>query len=54
MPTLIDLFQKMHDIAGIYIYIYINNGNTRTICKICSKLTIKAPTLMFQLLTLNK
>ena len=53
MPTLIDLSQKMHDIAGIYLF-KVNNGNTRTICKICSKLTIKAPTLVFPLLTLNK
>ena len=28
--------------AGIYFF-KINNGNTRTLCEICSKLTIKTP-----------
>ena len=28
--------------AGIYL-LKVNNGNTRTRCKICSKLTIKTP-----------
>ena len=28
--------------AGIYFF-KVNNGNTRTMCKICSKLTIKTP-----------
>ena len=28
--------------AGIYL-LKVNNGNTRTICEICSKLTIKTP-----------
>ena len=27
--------------GGIYLF-KVNNGNTRTVCKICSKLTIKA------------
>ena len=28
--------------AGIYLF-EVNNGNTRTMCEICSKLTIKTP-----------
>ena len=28
--------------VGIY-YFEVNNGNTRAMCKICSKLTIKTP-----------
>ena len=28
--------------AGIYLF-KINNGNTRTMCEICSKATIKTP-----------
>ena len=33
-----------HFPAGIYLP-KVNNGNTRTMCKICSKLTIKLPFL---------
>ena len=29
-------------LAGIYMF-KVNNGNTRTRCEICSKLTIKTP-----------
>ena len=29
-------------LAGIYLF-KVNNGNTREVCKICSKLTIKTP-----------
>ena len=42
--------------AGIYL-LKVNNGNTRTMCEICQKLTIKTPErrrLVLPLLTLNK
>ena len=32
--------------AGIYL-LKVNNGNTRAICEICSKLTIKAPERLY-------
>ena len=39
----IELFVRYLDIpAGIYL-LKVNNGNTRTRCEICSKLTIKTP-----------
>ena len=42
------------NLAGIYL-LKVNNRNTRTKCKICSKLTIKTPgvVLMTLLLILN-
>ena len=58
-----------NSLAVIYMF-KVNNGNTRTMCEICSKLTIKTPersdvfivnfeqilhtVIMFPLLTLNK
>ena len=34
------------DPAGIYLF-KVNNGNTRTMCEICTKLTIKSPMTSF-------
>ena len=43
--------EKEHP-AGIYLF-KVNNRNTRAMCGICSKLTIKTP-LVSLLLTLNR
>ena len=45
--TLCNLFQtdfctKCNNPAGIYLF-KVNDGKTRTMCKLCSKLTIKTP-----------
>ena len=34
--------EKLQRPAGIYLFKF-NNGNTRAMCEICSKLTIKTP-----------
>ena len=44
--------QKINNPAEIYLF-NVKNRNTRTMCKICSKLTIKTP-IKSLLLTLNR
>ena len=39
---LLDILHLVHFPAGIYLF-KVNNRNSRTMCKICSKLTIKTP-----------
>ena len=52
-------YEALMSCSPIRIYLFkVNNGNSRTMCEICSKLTIKIPerrhlSLVFLLLTLN-
>ena len=52
-------YEALMTCSPIRIYLFkVNNGNSRTMCEICSKLTIKIPEgrhlfLVFLLLTLN-
>ena len=63
------MISYIHNISLVGIYLFkVNNGNTRTICEICLKLTKKNPeprtqndfeqtshfVLVFSLLTLNR
>ena len=40
--TLSNIYNRAHHPAAFYLF-KVNNGNTRAICDICSKLTLKTP-----------
>ena len=46
------MLEKVLNPAVIYLF-KVNNGNTRTVCEICSKLTVKTLAGRRLLLTLN-